>query len=266
MAGGGEARQGAESPRLVRELLHTATINACQQVRMKSCFYRSLPDDTSILQKNDPVGVMGGEVQVVKDGQHRMPFASEGAGLKEQAVLVWRIQIRDRLVKQDDGGMGGIPNLGRRSGKAGPLPLASGEACTIAGGKRLQIHAAEHFIGTLVDFLRGTAGGEATEFDRLAHVESGRSRRVLAHDRASRGPLPRRDRPDRTSIQNHLSRIGRQPTGKHIDQSRFSRAVGAEKNRERTCGQVHGRSIQNSLVSPRNNQFVGLKKERHFHG
>ena len=80
-------------------------------------------DQRPLVQEQDAVGVEGGEVQVVQDGDHgQVALPAQSLDEVEHGLCLRRIEMAGRLVQQED-----VRFLGQREGQGHPLLLTPGE-------------------------------------------------------------------------------------------------------------------------------------------
>lgn len=102
------------------------------------------------IQHGDARRIRCGQVQVVKDGDHRQaaPFAEPRHGC-QQRCLVGDVEVEGRLIEQEQ-----LRLLGERHGDQHPLALASGQLVRVALGEVERIGIAKGALDRL-DIIRG---------------------------------------------------------------------------------------------------------------
>ena len=89
-------------------------------------------DQRPLVQEQDAVGVEGGEVQVVQDGDHgQVALPAQSLDEVEHGLCLRRIEMAGRLVQQED-----VRFLGQRERQSHPLLLTAGEGLQRRSRKR----------------------------------------------------------------------------------------------------------------------------------
>lgn len=198
------------------------------------------PIDGPIPQEHGLVGVHNGQIQVVKDGDHRdAPAGAERLDDLHGLLLEAHIQVAGGLVQQHDPGA-----LGHRPGDKHPLALPAGELVELTHGVPGQVHGLQHLPGDVVVLalqpslsVRHPPGEHGFQ-----HVEAASARLgVLGHIADESGPFSGGEAPQVGVVGEHPARLGPEDAVDALEQGGLSRAVGAQQGAEGAGGhlQVH---------------------------
>src|SRR5213594_2570401 len=114
-----------------------AMIDRLQHLLAYDLVGRSYPKDLTIVQQEQPIAVLGGEVQIVRNKDNGQPILGVQAPEDRADIeLVAQVEEDGRLVEQQDPGC-----LRQRTGDDGPLAFPIGDLADRPTGQRQDLHS-----------------------------------------------------------------------------------------------------------------------------
>ena len=184
---------------------------------------RALLHHTALVQQRDAVADGHGLALVVRHVDQRQPeLGLQVQDLPAQAPAQARVQVRHRLVQQQQGRAGG-----ERAREGDALLLALGELVGPPRRQRLDTEQLQRLASTRYG-SRGSGRGQAqAEGHVVQHRQVGKQARVLGHQ--AHGPLRCRQRSDVDAVDLDMPAGGRLEPGHHAQQRGLAGARRAEQ-------------------------------------
>lgn len=221
----------------------------------------------TFVKDQQPVGVLGGEVEVVEDGEDGGAAPSGLPREGEDLVLVRKIEGTGGLVEEEGLARKVLPSvleLGKHTGELHPLLLASGKGeerpvCQMSGLRLLE--AFPHNPAVLAEIARPVVGHSA-EHGHIEHRVGKGDIGPLGEDGEKAGAFVVVEKAQWPAIQADGASGRPGLLGKQSQECRLSRAVGAEDGEELASRQFE-RNVGKQLLAAAQGITKSFGEESH---